>query len=159
MTSRSNVAAYPGPGAAITLEDCVLVAASTIWGEQNMTLAALDVAGAAFLPALMIVEDAAWTLAQRHRWHVPEYWYFVALRACHLTHRQPGHRDQPSDLADWFDGDVAAAHWSLLPEEHCGVCGKTHKRPCSRPRRTRRDRSPDPTPAQAGQLSLDVTPG
>lgn len=85
-----------------------------IWGAENIALAALDVAGAAFLPALTIIEDAAWTLAQRHGWHVPEDWYFVALRACHLTHRQPGHRDQPQDLADWFDRDVAAAYWSLL---------------------------------------------
>ena len=86
----------------IEWEDCVAVAAADIWGAQNMQLAALDIAGAAFRPALTIVDDAAWTLAQRHGWHIAEDWYFVALRACHLTHRQPGHRDQPHDLADWL---------------------------------------------------------
>jgi hypothetical protein len=148
----------------ITWEACLAVAAADIWGEENTALARQDIAGVAFLPALAIIEDAAWTLAQRHGWGTLDEddlneAFFTALRACHLTHRQPGHRDQPQDLADWFDRDVAAAHWSLLPEEHCGVCGKTHKVPCPRPRRTRTARTPDPTPAQAGQLNLDITVG
>ncbi len=158
MTGRS-AGSRPGDAAAIDWEDCVAAAAADIWGAENIALAALDVAGAAFLPALTIIEDAAWTLAQRHGWHVPEDWYFVALRACHLTHRQPGHRDQPQDLADWFDRDVAAAYWSLLPEEHCGVCGTTHKAPCPRPRRKRAVAAPKLTSAQAGQLRLDVITG
>lgn len=158
VTGRS-AGSRPGDAAAIDWEDCVAAAAADIWGAENIALAALDVAGAAFLPALTIIEDAAWTLAQRHGWHVPEDWYFVALRACHLTHRQPGHRDQPQDLADWFDRDVAAAYWSLLPEEHCGVCGTTHKAPCPRPRRKRAVAAPKLTSAQAGQLRLDVITG
>ena len=52
----------------ITWEACLAVAAADIWGEENMALARQDIAGVAFLPALTIIEDAAWTLAQRHGW-------------------------------------------------------------------------------------------
>ena len=92
----------------ITWEACLAVAAADIWGEENTALARQDIAGVAFLPSLTIIEDAAWTLAQRHGWRTLDEddldeAFLIALRACHLAHRQPGHRDQPQDLADWFD--------------------------------------------------------
>ena len=53
MTSRSEVVPRLGGAARIAWEDCVVVAAQTIWGaNKHMTRAALDVAGAAFLRAL-----------------------------------------------------------------------------------------------------------
>jgi hypothetical protein len=115
----------------------VLTVAAEGWGEENMTLARLDLAGPAFLPALTIIEDAAWYLAQRGVWDEPDEQCFVALRACHLAHRRQfiaaaqvatrfGERDQPSELAEWFIHDLQEAHWTLIPEADCG-CGTTYK--------------------------------
>ena len=117
--------------------DHVLAVAAERWGEENMQLAREDIAGAAFLPALQIVEDAAWCLAQRGVWDEPDEQCFVALRACHLAHRRQfiattqiaarfGQRDQPSELADWFIADLEDAHWTLIPEAAC-ACGTAYK--------------------------------
>jgi hypothetical protein len=159
-TASAHARCFRGPPSAITdvieWDDCLATAAADIWGEQNIALAVLDIAGVAFLPALTIIEDAAWTLAQRCGWDGHELGeaFFIGLRACHLTHRRPGHVDQPSDLAEWFLRDLEAAHWSLLPEVDCRVCGATHKNPCAPPRPT--PRAAKPTAAESGQLSLDV---
>lgn len=119
----------------IEWNDCLTIAADG-WGEENMTLAREDLASVAFLPALTIIEDAAWYLAQRGVWDEPDEACFVALRACHLAHRRQfiatahlatrfGERDQPSELAEWFMQDLEDAHWSLVPEASCG-CGTTY---------------------------------
>ena len=105
----------------------VLALACERWGAHNMQLARLDIAGSAYLPALTIIEDAAWTLAQRGTWEEPDEACFVALRACHLARRERfEYGEQPSELAAWFISDLQAAHWTLMPQADC-PCGATYK--------------------------------
>lgn len=109
----------------------VLAVAAEWWGADNVRQARHDVVeDAAPLPALMIVEDAAWYIAQRGGiWDEPTVEDFVALRACYLARRdefiqQRPH--QPSELGECFMADTRDAAWTLVPEASC-VCGTAYK--------------------------------